>query len=172
MIKNENSINEFLNQVNNKVRLSDIIGQFVNLTEKGNSFVGKCPFHNENTPSFNVSNNKSLFHCFGCKAGGNILNFISKYKKKHLKLFIRLHRYEMYKNKFMKSVPNMPNWFAESIIDDPRVTYAPGVFDDYETKTPRIKPSVREIVDNQLKEFGKDFLINQIRNFSIISMKT
>ena len=85
MIKNENSINEFLNQVNNKVRLSDFIGQFVDLTEKGNSFVGKCPFHNENTPSFNVSNDKSLFHCFGCKAGGNILNFISKYKNLQFK---------------------------------------------------------------------------------------
>ena len=89
MIKNDNSINEFLNQVNNKVRLSDFIGQFVDLTEKGNSFVGKCPFHNENTPSFNVSNDKSLFHCFGCKVGGNILNFISKYKNLQFKEAVR-----------------------------------------------------------------------------------
>ncbi len=89
MIKNDNSINEFLNQVNNKVRLSDFISQFVDLTEKGNSFVGKCPFHNENTPSFNVSNDKSLFHCFGCKAGGNILNFISKYKNLQFKEAVR-----------------------------------------------------------------------------------
>ena len=89
MIKNDNSINEFLNQVNNKVRLSDFIGQFVDLIEKGNSFVGKCPFHNENTPSFNVSNDKSLFHCFGCKAGGNILNFISKYKNLQFKEAVR-----------------------------------------------------------------------------------
>ncbi len=85
MIKNDNSINEFLNEVNNKVRLSDFISQFVNLNEKGNSFVGKCPFHNENTPSFNVSNDKSLFYCFGCKTGGNILNFISKYKNLQFK---------------------------------------------------------------------------------------
>ena len=80
MIKNNNSVNQFLNEVNNKVRLSDFIGQFVNLVERGNSFVGNCPFHNEKTPSFNVNNEKSLFHCFGCKAGGNIINFISKYK--------------------------------------------------------------------------------------------
>ena len=85
MIKNDNSINEFLNQLNNKVRLSDFIGQFVDLTEKGNSFVGKCPFHNENTPSFSVSNDKSLFHCFGCKAGGNIISFITKYKNLQFK---------------------------------------------------------------------------------------
>ena len=80
MIKNNNSVNQFLNEVNNKVRLSDFIGQFVNLVEKGSSFVGNCPFHNEKTPSFNVNNDKSLFYCFGCKAGGNIINFISKYK--------------------------------------------------------------------------------------------
>ena len=80
MNNSKNSINEFLNQLNNKIRLSDFIGQFVQLTERGNSFVGKCPFHNENTPSFNVSNDKSLFYCFGCKAGGNIINFLTKYK--------------------------------------------------------------------------------------------
>ena len=54
MIKPSSSINHFLNEVNNKIRLSDFIGQFVNLIEKGNSHVGKCPFHNEKTPSFNV----------------------------------------------------------------------------------------------------------------------
>ena len=61
MIKNNNSVNQFLNEVNNKVRLSDFIGQFVNLVERGNSFVGNCPFHNEKTPSFNVNNEKSFF---------------------------------------------------------------------------------------------------------------
>ena len=54
------------------------------------------------------------------------------------------------------------NKLSESIIDTPRTTYAPGVFDDYETKTPRIKPSVREIVDNQLKEFGKEYPIIKV----------
>ena len=70
MIRNGSSIDKFLNEINTKVRLSDFIGQYVSLTEKGNSFVGKCPFHNENTPSFNVNNDKSLFYCFGCKTGG------------------------------------------------------------------------------------------------------
>ena len=80
MINQSNNINEFVNLINLKVRLSDFIGQFINLTEKGNSFVGKCPFHNENTPSFNVNNEKGLFYCFGCKAGGNIITFTKKYK--------------------------------------------------------------------------------------------
>ena len=80
MIKNSNNINEFVNLVNLKVRLSDFISQFINLSERGNSYVGKCPFHNENTPSFNVNNEKGLFYCFGCKAGGNIITFTRKYK--------------------------------------------------------------------------------------------
>ena len=80
MINKSNNINEFVNLVNLKVRLSDFISQFINLSERGNSYVGKCPFHNENTPSFNVNNEKGLFYCFGCKAGGNIITFTKKYK--------------------------------------------------------------------------------------------
>lgn len=80
MNNQSNNINEFLNLINLKLRLSDFISQFINLSERGNSFVGKCPFHNENTPSFNVNNEKGLFYCFGCKAGGNIITFTKKYK--------------------------------------------------------------------------------------------
>ena len=46
MINSSNSIDKFLIEVNNKVRLSDFIGQYINLIEKGNSYVVKCPFHN------------------------------------------------------------------------------------------------------------------------------
>ncbi len=85
MSGSNSSINNFLDEINFKIRLSDFIGQYVQLTERGTSFVGKCPFHNENTPSFNVNNEKSFFYCFGCKAGGNILNFITKYKNLEFK---------------------------------------------------------------------------------------
>ncbi len=74
------NVDEFLNLVNSKIKLSDFIGQYVSLTEKGNSFVGRCPFHDEKTPSFNVNNDKGLFYCFGCKSGGNIISFVNKYK--------------------------------------------------------------------------------------------
>ena len=80
MTNKSSNINEFVNLVNLKVRLSDFISQFINLSERGNSYVGKCPFHDENTPSFNVNNEKGLFYCFGCKAGGNIVTFTKKYK--------------------------------------------------------------------------------------------
>ena len=80
MIKSKYSIDEILNEFKNKVKFSDFLGQFIQLNRKGNSFVGKCPFHDEKTPSFNVNDDKGLFYCFGCKEGGNVINFLSKYK--------------------------------------------------------------------------------------------
>ena len=80
MIRKNISVDEILNEFNNKSRLSDLISKYVKLTPRGNSFIGKCPFHNEKTPSFNVSDEKGLFHCFGCKVGGNAITFLTKYK--------------------------------------------------------------------------------------------
>ena len=80
MIRKNISVDEILNQFNNRSKLSSLISKYVQLTPRGNSFVGKCPFHNEKTPSFNVNDDKGLFYCFGCKVGGNAITFISKYK--------------------------------------------------------------------------------------------
>ena len=80
MIRKNISVDEILNQFNNRTKLSSLISKYVQLSPRGNSFVGKCPFHNEKTPSFNVNDDKGLFYCFGCKVGGNAITFISKYK--------------------------------------------------------------------------------------------
>lgn len=53
-----------------------VIGRYVNLKRGGGSYVGLCPFHREKTPSFNVSADKQLYHCFGCGAGGGVIQFI------------------------------------------------------------------------------------------------
>ena len=74
------SIEELLIQFNTRSKLSDLISKYVTLTQRGNSFVGKCPFHDEKTPSFNVNDSKGLYHCFGCKAGGNVITFIQEFK--------------------------------------------------------------------------------------------
>ena len=74
------SVEELLIQFNNRSKLSELISKYVTLTQRGNSFVGKCPFHDEKTPSFNVNDSKGLYHCFGCKAGGNVITFIQKFK--------------------------------------------------------------------------------------------
>ena len=76
----KNSAEDILQQFKNKINLSDYLSNFISLEKKGNSFVGKCPFHNEKTPSFSVSDEKGLFYCFGCGVGGNVFTFLKKYK--------------------------------------------------------------------------------------------
>ena len=56
----------------------DVISQYVTLKRSGRNFLGLCPFHKEKTPSFSVSPDKQIFHCFGCGVGGNVIHFISK----------------------------------------------------------------------------------------------
>ena len=76
----KHSVDDILLQFNNKIRLSDFLSKYISLKQKGNEFVACCPFHNEKTPSFSVNDSKSLFYCFGCGAGGNVINFIEKQK--------------------------------------------------------------------------------------------
>lgn len=65
-------------QVLQATDIVELIGQSVALKRRGNSFVGLCPFHQEKTPSFNVIPAKQFFHCFGCKAAGNAIDFVIK----------------------------------------------------------------------------------------------
>ncbi len=55
-----------------------VISEYVDLKQRGKTFIGLCPFHSEKTPSFTVSREKQLFHCFGCGAGGDVLTFIMR----------------------------------------------------------------------------------------------
>lgn len=64
--------------IKSKLLLSDIVGKKVRLIKRGDNFVGLCPFHNEKTPSFSVSNTKGLYYCFGCSASGDAFEFISQ----------------------------------------------------------------------------------------------
>ncbi len=67
----------FLEQLRDRIPISDIVGRKVNLKHKsGGEYIGLCCFHNEKTPSFTVSNNKGFYHCFGCGAHGDIVRFI------------------------------------------------------------------------------------------------
>src|SRR5829696_6196944 len=56
----------------------ELIGQTVSLKRRGKDFVGLCPFHQEKSPSFTVSPTKQFFHCYGCKEGGNAIDFVIK----------------------------------------------------------------------------------------------
>lgn len=58
----------------------EVISGYVSLRRAGANYVGLCPFHTEKTPSFTVSEQKKIFHCFGCQAGGNVFTFLMKIK--------------------------------------------------------------------------------------------
>jgi DNA primase catalytic core len=70
-----------INEIKDNIDIVDYVGQYVDLTNKGSNFVGLCPFHEDNDPSFKVSPSKNIFKCFGCGKGGNIFNFVTLYHK-------------------------------------------------------------------------------------------
>ena len=70
-----------IEQIRTSADIVDVISNSVQLRKRGNNFIGLCPFHNEKTPSFTVSQDKQIFHCFGCHAGGNVFKFLMEYKK-------------------------------------------------------------------------------------------
>lgn len=57
-------------------KIEEVVGDFVELKKRGVNYLGRCPFHNEKTPSFTVSPTKGIYKCFGCGKGGNVVNFI------------------------------------------------------------------------------------------------
>lgn len=66
----------FLQELRQKVDIVEVITEHVQLRRSGRSFTGLCPFHNERTPSFSVSPDRQMYHCFGCGAGGTVIQFV------------------------------------------------------------------------------------------------
>ncbi len=73
--------NRFLDEIRDRVPVSDIVGRKVKLTRRGHECTGLCPFHNEKTPSFHVSDEKRFYHCFGCGAHGDVIRFLTDAEK-------------------------------------------------------------------------------------------
>lgn len=76
MYYSENIIEE----VRSRNDIVDVIGSYVTLKKRGNSYMACCPFHHEKTPSFHVNRDKQMYHCFGCGVGGNVLTFVMEYE--------------------------------------------------------------------------------------------
>lgn len=69
---------EIIDEVRQSNDIVDVISQYMYLKRSGRNYFGLCPFHNEKSPSFSVSPDKQIFHCFGCGVGGNVISFIMK----------------------------------------------------------------------------------------------
>lgn len=70
-----------VDEVKSRINIVDLIGKNVKLKKTGRNFKGLCPFHNEKTPSFVVSPDRQIFHCFGCGKGGTIFDYIMEYQR-------------------------------------------------------------------------------------------
>ena len=66
----------FLDALTERNPIDEVVGQYVSLTRRGSNLFGLCPFHSEKTASFSVSPDKGIYYCFGCHAGGGVINFI------------------------------------------------------------------------------------------------
>ena len=69
----------FIDDLLVRIDIVDLVDSYVPLKKSGSSYVARCPFHTEKTPSFAVTRNKQLYHCFGCGAGGNAISFLMDY---------------------------------------------------------------------------------------------
>lgn len=75
------TILEFADKLRNQIDIVDVVGRYVELRRMGLNLKGLCPFHGEKTPSFTVSSNKQIFHCFGCHEGGDVIKFVQKIER-------------------------------------------------------------------------------------------
>ena len=69
---------DLIEEIKSANNIIDVISEYVTLKRKGDTYFGLCPFHKEKTPSFAVSRDKQIYHCFGCGEGGNVIRFIMK----------------------------------------------------------------------------------------------
>lgn len=69
-----------IEEIKSKADIVNIISEFLPLKKRGRNFIANCPFHNEKTPSFTVSPEKQIYHCFGCNASGNVFSFLMQHE--------------------------------------------------------------------------------------------
>ncbi len=72
---------EIIDQILDRLDIVEVVSEYIQLKKAGRNFKANCPFHNEKTPSFIVSAEKQIYHCFGCHAGGNVIGFVMQYEK-------------------------------------------------------------------------------------------
>ena len=69
-----------ISEIRSRIDIVDLVSRYVLLKRAGRNHKGLCPFHDEKTPSFNVSPDRQIYHCFGCQAGGDVVEFLMRHE--------------------------------------------------------------------------------------------
>lgn len=102
---------ELIEEIRNSNDIVDVISQYVILKRSGRNFFGLCPFHKEKSPSFSVSPDKQIFHCFGCGVGGNVIHFVSKIENLDFRETL-----ELLANRANITLPTLDNSYQDNKI--------------------------------------------------------
>ena len=100
---------ELIEEIRSSNDIVDVISQYVILKRSGRNFFGLCPFHKEKSPSFSVSPDKQIFHCFGCGVGGNVIHFVSKIENLDFRETL-----ELLANKANITLPTLDNSYQDN----------------------------------------------------------
>ena len=100
---------ELIEEIRSSNDIVDVISQYVILKRSGRNFFGLCPFHKEKSPSFSVSPDKQIFHCFGCGVGGNVIHFVSKIENLDFRETL-----ELLANRANITLPTLDNSYQDS----------------------------------------------------------
>lgn len=109
-----------IQEVIDKNDIVEVISEYVQLKRSGSNYMGLCPFHNEKTPSFSVSSQKGIFHCFGCGEGGTVITFVMKIE--NLTFFEALKHLAQRANIMLPEANNQDSK-KEAAIKDKKETY-------------------------------------------------
>ena len=129
-------------ELRDKVRLVEEIGRFVKLVRKGREHFGLCPFHNEKTPSFTVNEDKGFFHCFGCGAHGDVVDWVQRFYD--LEFWDAVKRLESTDVRSSSSTTPQPRHAAPDNDERERTEYARGLWH-------RAKPATGSLVEVYLR---------------------
>jgi len=162
----------YINLIKEKVDLVSLVSEYTELKENGNNYIGLCPLHEEDTPSFFIDRGKQLFYCFGCGKGGDAISFIMEAEnlsfKEAVNYLIRKYRIRLFNKKQFK--PSIKSYLFKLnkelsclFYDNLFSFYSGVVYDEFKFSYDTIKlfkiGYVSNNLDDIIKRYSKDTLI-------------